>query len=96
MEKAVAVHQIKLSADQEVAGAQCPFRYLLHIGEGIGMNKSLGVAEAQPQCYFGQQVAEGNNIADYFKIAADQGYARTQFLFIRLLSEANVFRWTNH
>jgi hypothetical protein len=43
MDKSLAAHYYKLSADQGNAAAQCHYWFLLYTGDGIAMDKSLAV-----------------------------------------------------
>jgi TPR repeat protein len=43
MNKSLAVHYFKLSADQGNASAQCHYGFMLARGEGISMTESLAV-----------------------------------------------------
>jgi TPR repeat protein len=95
MNKSLAVHYYKLSADQGFAAAQYNYGFMLARGEGISMNKSLAVhyfklsadqSFAEAQCYYGFMLASGEGIsmnkslaAHYYKLSADQGFAEAQY-----------------
>jgi TPR repeat protein len=95
MNKSLAAHYYKLSADQGNARAQFNYGFMLLHGDGISMNKSLaahyfklsadqGIAEAQ--CNYGFMLSHREGIsmnkslaAHYYKLSADQGNARAQY-----------------
>jgi TPR repeat protein len=105
MNKSLAAHYFKLSADQGDPTSQFKYGVMLHEGDGIPMNKSLAAhyfklsadqGDAAAQFYYGILLLKGDGIrmnkslaADYYRLSADQGHAVAQFGYGVMLAKGD-------
>jgi hypothetical protein len=106
MNKSLAAHYFKMSADQGNAFAQLNYGFFLANGDGISMNKSLAAhyykLSADQGCAYAQEkyainLLDGFGVEkdektglEYLKRAADQGLVSAQYHMATLLRQGRV------